>query len=89
MQESESRRSEMSRKIILITGLIIISTISMGSSEANAFAQSQTVPVKKSLPGNQSCDGALDIVPSKSMSFTRKRRPAKNVSDPKAKQSKS
>ncbi|MBK9706410.1 MAG: hypothetical protein IPO77_05235 [Acidobacteria bacterium] len=81
----------MSRKIILITGLIIVSTISisMGSLEASALAQSQPVPVKKSLPGNLSCDGALDIVPSKSMSFTRKRRPAKNVSDPKAKQSKS
>src|SRR5262245_19940662 len=34
-------------------------------------------PVKKSKASADSCDGALDIVPAKSMTFTRKRRPTK------------
>lgn len=32
-------------------------------------------PPAKPKPGQESCDGALDIVPSKSATFTRKRRP--------------
>src|SRR5215813_10165977 len=49
------------------------------------FAQNQTQPqekpaVKKSQASGESCDGALDIVPVKSMTFTRKRRPAKTES---------
>ena len=34
-------------------------------------------PAKKSKTSADSCDGALDIVPAKSMTFTRKRRPPK------------
>ena len=33
-------------------------------------------PVSKPKAGQESCDGALDIVPSKSATFIRKRRPA-------------
>ena len=32
-------------------------------------------PAAKSKSGQESCDGALDIVPSKSATFIRKRRP--------------
>jgi hypothetical protein len=47
-----------------------------------AFAQDQAQPAgnppaKKSKSRSDSCDGALDIVPVKSMTFTRKRRPPK------------
>jgi hypothetical protein len=47
-----------------------------------AFAQDQAPPAgnsppKKSKASADSCDGALDIVPAKSMTFTRKRRPPK------------
>ena len=47
-----------------------------------AFAQDQSQPAgnppaKKSKSRSDSCDGALDIVPVKSMTFTRKRRPPK------------
>ncbi len=39
-------------------------------------AQNTTpAPVAKSKSGQESCDGALDIVPSKSATFIRKRRP--------------
>ena len=41
-------------------------------------AQSSGKPsVKKSKPSADSCDGALDIVPGKAMTFTRKRRSTK------------
>ncbi len=48
----------------------------------SAFAQDQSQPAgnppaRKSKASADSCDGALDIVPTKSMTFTRKRRPAK------------
>ena len=44
-----------------------------------AFSQDQAPPAgnppaKKSKASADSCDGALDIVPAKSMTFTRKRR---------------
>src|SRR5262249_1130317 len=47
-----------------------------------AFARDQprpagNPPAKKSKASADSCDGALDIVPVKSMTFTRKRRPPK------------
>jgi len=46
----------------------------------DTFAQDQLQPAgktaaKKSKASADSCDGALDIVPVKSMTFTRKRRP--------------
>lgn len=42
-------------------------------------AQKQSTPApKKSSSASATCDGALDIVPAKSMTFARKRRPAKN-----------
>jgi hypothetical protein len=48
-----------------------------------AFAQDQTQSsgkpsAKKSKPNADSCDGALDIVPGKPMTFTRKRRSSKS-----------
>ena len=47
-----------------------------------AFAQDQKQsaekpPGKKSKAGPDSCDGAIDIVPGKPATFTRKRRPSK------------
>ncbi len=38
----------------------------------------QSVP-KKSSGASSTCDGALDIVPTKSLSFVRKRRPGKDA----------
>ncbi len=38
----------------------------------------QSVP-KKSSGASSTCDGALDIVPTKSLSFVRKRRPTKDA----------
>ncbi|MGE3440183.1 MAG: hypothetical protein AB7O81_31505 [Blastocatellales bacterium] len=48
----------------------------------NAIAQNQSqaagkTSAKKTASSAESCDGALDIVPVKSMTFTRKRRPSK------------
>jgi hypothetical protein len=54
----------------------------------SAFAQSQSgkpaktapskTPPKKESAEKASCDGALDIVPAKAMTFIRKRRPGNN-----------
>jgi hypothetical protein len=56
-----------------------------------AFAQDQKQPAekppaKKGKAGADSCDGALDIVPGKPATFTRKRRPSKSEtkSEPKS-----
>jgi hypothetical protein len=55
-----------------------------------AFAQDQKQPAekplaKKSKAGADSCDGALDIVPGKPATFTRKRRPSKSEKKSEAK----
>jgi hypothetical protein len=55
-----------------------------------AFAQDQKQPAekppaKKSKAGVDSCDGALDIVPGKPATFTRKRRPSKSETKSEAK----
>jgi hypothetical protein len=54
-----------------------------------AFAQDQKQPAekppaKKSKASADSCDGALDIVPGKPATFTRKRRPSKSETKPEA-----
>jgi hypothetical protein len=48
-------------------------------------APTQTGAAKKSKAGADSCDGALDIVPGKAATFTRKRRPTKPEAKPEAK----
>jgi hypothetical protein len=53
------------------------------------IAQNQSQPagkaaVKKSKANAESCDGALDIVPVKAMTFVRKRRPANTEPAPPA-----
>lgn len=55
-----------------------------------AFAQEQKQPAapppaKKGKAGADSCDGALDIVPGKASTFTRKRRPTKSETKSEAK----
>jgi hypothetical protein len=55
-----------------------------------AFAQEQTQPAgkpsaKKNKDNADSCDGALDIVPGKPATFTRKRRPSKSETKPETK----
>ena len=55
-----------------------------------AFPQDQKQPaekppVKKSKAGADSCDGAIEIVPGKPATFTRKRRPSKSETKSEAK----
>jgi hypothetical protein len=56
------------------------------------FAQNQSSSGTKKTKANDSCDGALDLVPGKPMTFTRKRRPSqsetKQQSTPDSKESK-
>ena len=55
--------------------LLLIFAVSLSLPVA-AQNPSSSVP-KKSGSASSTCDGALDIVPTKAMSFARKRRPAK------------
>ncbi len=68
-----------SKSGVFIFAILVGSLPSFSGQDADAQSQSQpaTKTTKKSKAGAESCDGALDIVPVKSMSFTRKRRPAK------------
>ncbi len=61
----------MAKKVFQIVLLIAVGIwVSL-----SALAQSQTPSAPKKSATSTTCDGALDIVPAKSMSFARKRRP--------------
>ena len=56
-------------------------------SPDDAFAQNRSPPAgntaaREGKASADSCDGAIDIVPVKSMTFTRKRRPSKTEQRP-------
>jgi hypothetical protein len=75
-----SREGEiMIEKFSQLARVLFISA-SMALLCGATFAQKPSAPTTKSTVST-SCDGALDIVPSKAMTFTRKRR-ASNTSKP-------
>jgi hypothetical protein len=56
--------------VIFLLSVLILSSLT-------SFAQNRSTPGdKQNRAANESCDGALDIVPSKPMTFARKRRPS-------------
>lgn len=61
----------MSKRIFQI---VLLAVMVVGLALA-AQAQNPASAPKKSSSASATCDGALDIVPAKSMSFARKRRP--------------
>jgi hypothetical protein len=66
----------LKRKALIHVILLLLITILVGS---DITAQSKSAPSdKKSKAAKESCDGALDVVPSKPMTFARKRRPSNN-----------
>jgi hypothetical protein len=83
------------RKLRDVSRAMFIGSI-LFASPYGAFAQEQKQPTappqtgaapaaKKSKGGADSCDGALDIVPGKAATFTRKRRPSKSETKSEAK----
>ena len=62
-------RTVLTASILVALGLV--------ASGLPAMAQNPPPPTAKKGSASTSCDGALDIVPSKPMTFARKRRPAK------------
>jgi hypothetical protein len=69
----------LTRKLLSATGAIFIGLLFVICQPA--VAQNQSSPVgkasaKKSKANAEKCDGALDIVPAKAMTFIRKRRPS-------------
>ena len=67
----------------------VASIVALMALPYGAFAQDQKQPAekppaKKSKASADSCDGALDIVPGKPSTFTRKRRPSKSETKPEA-----
>ncbi|HEX5083576.1 MAG TPA: hypothetical protein VFY40_16130 [Blastocatellia bacterium] len=69
------------RKLRDVSRAMFIGAILFASLHG-AFAQEQKQPAApppaKKSKGADSCDGALDIVPAKAATFTRKRRPSKS-----------
>jgi hypothetical protein len=66
----------------------ILFALPYGASAQEQKQSAEPAPapsVKKSKAGAESCDGALDIVPGKASTFTRKRRPTKAEAKPEAK----
>jgi hypothetical protein len=64
-------RKFMSKRVFQIVLLALIAVCLSSATQA----QSQPVSASKKSSASATCDGALDIVPTKSMSFARKRRP--------------
>ena len=63
---------------------VLLLTITVWLSLAG-ISQNKPAPAeKKTKAANESCDGALNIVPSKPMTFARKRRPAPSEAKPSA-----
>ena len=58
--------------LLMVFAIVILLPVS-------AQKQPESAP-KKSGGASSTCDGALDIVPTKALSFVRKRRPAKGES---------
>jgi hypothetical protein len=56
--------------------LLAIALFVPGLSQTRDQKGQEQTTAKKTRAVNESCDGALNIVPTKSMSFARKRRPA-------------
>ncbi len=64
--------------LLIIITLLTLPLSAFGQAKASgksSHAARQTTVTKK-VSTETTCDGALDIVPSRSVSFTRKRRPA-------------
>ena len=56
-----------------------------GASAQDQKQPAEAPPAKKSKAGADTCDGAVDIVPGKPATFTRKRRPSKTAAKSEAK----
>jgi hypothetical protein len=87
--QNSQLRFMMIRKSLEVLRAMFIGSL-LFASPYGAFAQDQKQPAekppaKKSKAGADSCDGALDIVPGKPATFTRKRRPSKSETKSEAK----
>jgi hypothetical protein len=79
----------LNRKLPDVSRAMFIAML-LFASPCAAFAQDQkqpaeAPPAKKSKASSDTCDGAVDIVPGKPATFTRKRRPSKPEAKPEAK----
>jgi hypothetical protein len=75
-------RFMLNRKLPDVSRAMFIALLLL-ASPCGALAQDQKQPAeapsaKKSKTGSDTCDGAVDIVPGKPATFTRKRRPSKS-----------
>jgi hypothetical protein len=71
----------MSKKFLTIFRAVLLAAFTVALLLPVA-AQKQLPPAPKKSSASATCDGALDIVPAKSMSFARKRRPTKSDAKP-------
>jgi hypothetical protein len=77
------RKSQNVLRATIIGSLLL--ALPQGAFAQDKAQSSEKSSVKKSKPSADSCDGALDIVPGKPMTFTRKRRSSKSETKSEAK----
>jgi hypothetical protein len=74
----------MQRLLQVIRIGLALAVTSLPATYAVAQDQAKTEPKKAKAGQEAQCDGALEIVPQKEMTFTRKRRPSRPSSAPDA-----
>lgn len=72
----------MSKKLLTIVRAALLAAFTIALLLPVAAQKQSTPAPKKSSSASATCDGALDIVPAKSMTFARKRRPTKSDAKP-------
>jgi hypothetical protein len=69
---------DVSRAVLIGSLLFALPYGAVAQEQKQAAEPAPAPPAKKNKAGADSCDGALDIVPGKASTFTRKRRPNKS-----------
>jgi hypothetical protein len=75
---TQKRASRLTACVVLLLAILIaLSVVALGQTRKPAKSPPKPVApaTAKKASGETACDGALDIVPSQPMTFSRKRRP--------------
>jgi hypothetical protein len=69
--------------LVLLSGSLLLSSVAAQSTKKTTSQKPPTGKAGAALPGQEaSCEGVLEIVPRKQMTFVRKRRPGKMEAPP-------
>jgi hypothetical protein len=69
--------------VVMLSGSLLLSSVAAQSTKKTTSQKPPTGKVGTALPGQEaSCEGVLEIVPRKQMTFVRQRRPGKRETSP-------